>query len=156
MENPTYPHYDELAGFALEAWEKLVGAVGIEIASLLSKSNNGNGVARPPYSNWILLEPSGIGLVPIVWCFKTSVFGACQPPADTEEEPHADEERILSKVRSSRCRTASPPFLRLRRGHSLGVQSVSNSFRGITGFGVEAIKRKNHCRRKVPKNSSSN
>jgi hypothetical protein len=30
MENPPYPHYDELAGFALEAWEKLVGAVGIE------------------------------------------------------------------------------------------------------------------------------
>jgi len=36
----------------------LVGAVGIEIASLLSKSNRGNGVAPPPRSNWCLMEPS--------------------------------------------------------------------------------------------------
>jgi len=36
----------------------LVGAVGIEIASLLSKSNKENGVAPPPFSNWSLLEPN--------------------------------------------------------------------------------------------------
>jgi hypothetical protein len=36
----------------------LVGAVGIEIASLTSKSFRGNGVAPPPHSNWSLLEPS--------------------------------------------------------------------------------------------------
>jgi hypothetical protein len=36
----------------------VVGAVGIEIASLLSKSNKENGVVPPPYSNWSLLEPS--------------------------------------------------------------------------------------------------
>ena len=30
---------------------RLVGAVGIEIASLLSKSNEDNGVATPPLSN---------------------------------------------------------------------------------------------------------
>jgi hypothetical protein len=35
----------------------LVGAVGIEIASLTSKSIRGNGVAPPPHSNWSLLEP---------------------------------------------------------------------------------------------------
>ena len=34
------------------------GVVGIEIASLLSMSNKGNGVAPPPHSNWNLLEPS--------------------------------------------------------------------------------------------------
>jgi hypothetical protein len=34
----------------------LVGAVGIEIASLLSKSNKGNGVAPPPHFQ---LEPFG-------------------------------------------------------------------------------------------------
>jgi len=36
----------------------LVGAVGIEIASLKSKSRKRNGVAPPPLSNWSLLEPS--------------------------------------------------------------------------------------------------
>ena len=36
----------------------MVGAVGIEIASLLSKPNKGNGVAPPPHSNWSLLEPT--------------------------------------------------------------------------------------------------
>jgi len=36
----------------------MVGAVGIEIASLLSKPNKESGVAPPPYSNWSLLEPS--------------------------------------------------------------------------------------------------
>jgi len=36
----------------------LVGAVGIEIASLHSKSRKRNGVAPPPLSNWNLLEPS--------------------------------------------------------------------------------------------------
>jgi hypothetical protein len=35
----------------------LVGAVGIEIASLTYKSNKENGVAPPPHSNWSLLEP---------------------------------------------------------------------------------------------------
>jgi hypothetical protein len=35
---------------------RLVGAVGIEIASLTSKSFRGNGVAPPPHSNWSLLE----------------------------------------------------------------------------------------------------
>jgi hypothetical protein len=34
----------------------MVGAVGIEIASLLSKSNKENGVAPPPFPNWSLLE----------------------------------------------------------------------------------------------------
>jgi len=34
-----------------------VGAVGIEIASLLNESNKDNGVAQPPHSNWSLLEP---------------------------------------------------------------------------------------------------
>ena len=38
--------------------EGLVGAAGIEIASLLSKSNRENGVAPPSHSNWSLLEPS--------------------------------------------------------------------------------------------------
>jgi hypothetical protein len=37
---------------------KLVGAVGIEIASLTVKSFNINGVAPPPYSNSSLMEPS--------------------------------------------------------------------------------------------------
>jgi hypothetical protein len=32
--------------------------VGIEIVSLLSKSNKGNGVALPPLSNWCHLAPS--------------------------------------------------------------------------------------------------
>ncbi len=32
--------------------------VGIEIESLLSKSNKENGVAPPPHSNWSLMEPS--------------------------------------------------------------------------------------------------
>ena len=36
---------------------------GIEIASLLSKSNKGNGVAPPPHSNWSLLEPWHAGWV---------------------------------------------------------------------------------------------
>jgi hypothetical protein len=39
-------------------YKVLVGAVGIEIASLLSKSDKGNGVAPPPHSNWSLMEPS--------------------------------------------------------------------------------------------------
>src|ERR1700674_8235 len=33
-------------------------AVGIEIASLTSKSFNGNGVAPPPTSNWSHVEPT--------------------------------------------------------------------------------------------------
>jgi hypothetical protein len=36
----------------------ILGAVGIEIAPLLLKSNKENGVAPPPLSNWSLLEPS--------------------------------------------------------------------------------------------------
>jgi hypothetical protein len=35
----------------------LVGAVGMEFASLLSKSNEENGVAPPPHSNWYQLVP---------------------------------------------------------------------------------------------------
>jgi hypothetical protein len=38
----------------------LVGAVGIEIASLTSKSFNTNGVAPPPLSNWSHVEPRDI------------------------------------------------------------------------------------------------
>jgi hypothetical protein len=41
-----------------ESKRKLVGAVGIEIASLLSKSNKGNSVAPPPHSNWSRMEPT--------------------------------------------------------------------------------------------------
>jgi hypothetical protein len=37
---------------------RLVGAVGVEFASLHSKSRRGNGVAPPPLFNWSLLEPS--------------------------------------------------------------------------------------------------
>jgi hypothetical protein len=40
----------------------LVGAVGIEIASLTSKSFEENGVALPPNPNWSLLEPRLGGL----------------------------------------------------------------------------------------------
>jgi hypothetical protein len=36
----------------------MVEAVGIEIASLLSKSNKGNSVAPPPHSNWSLMGPT--------------------------------------------------------------------------------------------------
>jgi hypothetical protein len=39
----------------------LVGAVGIEIASLTSKSFRENGVAPPPHSNWSRLEPCQTG-----------------------------------------------------------------------------------------------
>ena len=48
-----------------------VGAAGIEIASLLSKSNKGNGVAPPPHSNWSLLEPTRAKLSAL------SVFDLC-------------------------------------------------------------------------------
>ena len=48
MENPTYPHYDELAGFASEAWEKLVGAVGIEPTTLNSNALPLQGLALCP------------------------------------------------------------------------------------------------------------
>ena len=50
---------------------RLVGAVGIEIESLLSKSNKGNGVAPPPHSNWSLLEPTRAKLSAL------SVFDLC-------------------------------------------------------------------------------
>jgi len=40
--------------------EGLVGAVGIEIASLTSKSFIINGVAPPPHPNWSFLEPCNI------------------------------------------------------------------------------------------------
>ena len=36
----------------------MVGAVGIEISSLLSKSIKENGVAPPPHSKWCQLAPS--------------------------------------------------------------------------------------------------
>jgi len=36
----------------------MVGAVGIEIASLTHKSKKGNGVAPPPHSNWCQLVPT--------------------------------------------------------------------------------------------------
>jgi hypothetical protein len=49
----------------------MVGAVGIEIASLLNKSNKDNGVAPPPLINWSLLEPGlsiqAISAVPNIW-----------------------------------------------------------------------------------------
>ena len=38
--------------------QRRVGAVGIEIASLIYKSFKRNGVAPPPKFNWRLLEPS--------------------------------------------------------------------------------------------------
>jgi hypothetical protein len=49
---------DSVCTVAIEVQKSplLVGAVGIEIASLLSKSNKGNDVAPPPHSNWSLLE----------------------------------------------------------------------------------------------------
>jgi hypothetical protein len=36
----------------------LIGAVGIEFASLTSKSSKAKGVAPPPCSNWSLMEPT--------------------------------------------------------------------------------------------------
>ena len=44
---------------SIESSRLLVGAVGIEIASLTSKSFNENGVALPPSSNWSRVEPTG-------------------------------------------------------------------------------------------------
>jgi hypothetical protein len=46
--------------FSLSSYRVLVGVVGIEIASLFSKSNKDNGVASPPRFNWSLLEPRDI------------------------------------------------------------------------------------------------
>jgi hypothetical protein len=59
------PYRPPIWGFreakATDSTGLLVGAVGIEIASLLSKSTRANGVAPPPDPNWSLLEPDLAG-----------------------------------------------------------------------------------------------
>jgi hypothetical protein len=104
----------------VESKRKLVGAVGIEIASLLSKSNKGNGVARRPIpigALWSQLPRSCLPCLCLIY-LSASVRIGCYSTRST-----------LNFAGDS-CRTNSNPFTSLPMPITV-FGSIANCFSSV-------------------------